>query len=327
MSGTLIVAVLIAVAVGGVAYVFLYPLLSGERRVEQRTRDVSATEVELRHSRKAAHEGQGTRRQQVEDTLKQLEAREKQTKNPPLVVRLQQSGLTWSKRQFWILSVGAGLGATLLAWILGANYLIALGVGFSAGFGLPRWMLAYLKKRRETRFLEEFPNGIDVIVRGVKAGLPVVDCIRIVANESREPVRAEFRQIAESQTIGVPLPDACEKVYERVPLPEANFFGIVVAIQQKSGGNLSEALGNLSRVLRERRKMQAKIKAMSMEAKASAVIIASLPVVVMLLVYLSSPNYIELLWTTQLGRMMLFACAIWMSMGVLVMRRMINFDF
>src|SRR5207253_6745959 len=110
-------------------------------------------------------------------------------------------------------------------------------------------------------------------------------------------------------------------LYESIPLPEANFFGIVILIQQKAGGNLSETLGNLSQVLRERKKMQQKIKAMSMEAKASAAIIGSLPIVVMLLVYLTSPFYIELLWTTPLGRLMLFCCATWMSIGVFVMKK------
>ena len=125
----------------------------------------------------------------------------------------------------------------------------------------------------------------------------------------------------------MPLGDACGKLYERMPVAEANFFGIVISIQQKAGGNLSEALGNLSRVLRDRKKMKAKIQAMSMEAKASATIIGALPIAVGLLVYLTSPDYIELLWTTSLGRMMLAGCAVWMSMGVLVMKNMINFDF
>lgn len=324
--GTLGVAILIAVAVGGVAYVFIYPLLSGERRVEQRMRDVSTLEADAHRSRKTA-DPTVKRRQQVEDSLQQIEDRRKRSSRPPLSVRLQQSGLTWTKRQFWITSAIVGVFAVIVAWIFGASILIALGVGFSAGIGLPRWMLSYLKKRRETRFLEEFPNGIDIIVRGVKSGLPVGDCIRIVAAESREPVKAEFRMIAESQAIGLPLADATARLFEHIPLPEANFFGIVVSIQQKSGGSLSEALGNLSRVLRERRKMQAKIKAMSMEAKASAAIIAALPIVVMLLVYLTSPNYIEMLWTTPLGRTMLFCSGVWMSVGVFVMRRMINFDF
>jgi tight adherence protein B len=125
----------------------------------------------------------------------------------------------------------------------------------------------------------------------------------------------------------MPLGEACLKLYERMPVPEANFFGIVVFIQQRAGGNLSEALGNLSRVLRDRKRMKAKIQAMSMEAKASGTIIGSLPLAVMTLVYITSPNYISILFTEPLGRAMLAGCAIWMGIGVLVMRKMINFDF
>ena len=189
------------------------------------------------------------------------------------------------------------------------------------------WLLSFLKTRRENKFLNTFPDSVDVIVRGIKAGLPLLDSLKIIANEAPEPAKTEFRAIVETQTIGIPLGEACGKLYERMPLPEANFFGIVISIQQKAGGNLSEALGNLSRVLRERKKMKAKIQAMSMEAKASAMIIGSLPVCVGLLVYLTSPDYIELLWTTELGRMMIACCVVWMSMGVFVMKKMINFDF
>jgi tight adherence protein B len=149
----------------------------------------------------------------------------------------------------------------------------------------------------------------------------------MITADSPEPVCSEFRAIVETQSFGLPLSDACAKLYERIPVAEANFFGIVISIQQKAGGNLSEALGNLSRVLRDRKKMKAKIQAMSMEAKASAGIIGSLPPAVMTLVYLSSPRYIELLWLEPMGRMMLAASAFWMLMGVLVMRKMINFDF
>jgi tight adherence protein B len=164
-------------------------------------------------------------------------------------------------------------------------------------------------------------------VRGIKAGLPLLDCLKMVAVESPEPMKSEFRAIIETQAIGLPLGEACGKLYESMPLPEANFFGIVISIQQKAGGNLSEALGNLSRVLRDRKKMKAKIQAMSQEAKASAGIIGALPIVVMGLVYLTSPNYISLLWTEPLGRLMLAASAIWMFFGVMVMKKMINFDF
>ena len=171
------------------------------------------------------------------------------------------------------------------------------------------------------------PDAVDVIVRGIKAGLPLFESIKVVAADSPEPLRSEFNAIIETQTIGMPLGDACARLYERMPLPEANFFGIVIAIQQKSGGNLSEALGNLSKVLRDRKKMAEKIQAMSMEAKASAAIIGSLPPVVMFLVWFTTPDYIALLWTDRLGQFMLLCCVAWMTIGVLVMKKMINFDF
>ncbi len=319
-------AFLITVAVGGVLYVFVYPLISGEKRAEQRMKDISAEEIHAKRGRKTA-DASTSRRQQVEDSLKQLEAKQKNAKNPPIEIRLQQAGLSISKKQYYLFSALAGLLVFALMFLSGMGPLVAAPAGLAGGFGIPRWVIGYLKKKRENKFILELPNAIDVIVRGVKSGLPIGDCIRIIANETTEPVRGEFRQIAEGQAVGMSLSDSAAKMYERVPLPEANFFGIVLAIQQQAGGNLSEALGNLSRVLRERKKMSEKIKAMSMEAKASAAIIAALPFAVMILVYLTSPGYIELLWTTPTGRVLIAGSAVWMLMGVLVMRRMINFDF
>jgi tight adherence protein B len=322
----LILAGLVAVAIGGVAWVFLYPVLSGERHTEMRQASVvKAQPAAVRAGSSRAP--QKLRREQVEDTLKELEARGASAKNLPLSVRIAQAGLDWSERKFWIISTLLGLALFLAVFATDNGLIPAIGLGFGAFFGLPRWILRFLKKRRENKFLLAFPDAVDVIVRGIKAGLPLLDSLKIVSTDAPEPVKSEFRAIVETQTIGVPLGEACVKLYDRMPVPEANFFGIVVSIQQKSGGNLSEALGNLSRVLRDRKKMQAKIKAMSMEAKASAAIIAALPVSVMGLVYITSPNYIELLWTTPMGRMMLAASVMWMAMGVLVMRKMINFDF
>jgi tight adherence protein B len=200
-------------------------------------------------------------------------------------------------------------------------------MAFAGAFGIPRWLLSFMKKRRENKFLDSFPDAVDIIVRGVKAGLPLLDCLKMITVESPEPLKSEFRSIVETQAVGMPLGEACGKLYERMPLAEANFFGIVITIQQKSGGNLAEALGNLSRVLRDRKKMKAKIQAMSQEAKASAAIIGALPLAVMTLVWITSPQYIALLWTEPLGRVMLAASAVWMSMGVMVMKKMINFDF
>jgi tight adherence protein B len=212
--------------------------------------------------------------------------------------------------------------------ILGnAGLLPAIGLGFAGALGLPRWLLSFLKKRREAKFLAAFPDAVDIVVRGVKAGLPLLDCMKMITAEAPEPLKSEFRAIIETQAIGIPLGEACGKLYERMPLPEANFFGIVIAIQQKAGGNLAEALGNLSRVLRDRKKMKGKIQAMSQEAKASASIIGALPVAVMTLVWITSPQYINLLFTEPLGHVMLAASVMWMAMGVLVMKKMINFDF
>jgi tight adherence protein B len=317
---------LVALAAGGIIWVFVYPILSGERHAEKRQESVIRTESAARVAAASARNTPKVRRD-IEETLKELEVRQKKQKNLPLAMRISQAGLKWTKRQYIIISVGIGFVLFALIFIVGGGVLAAAGAGFAGGFGVPRWLLSYLKKRRENKFLHNFPDAVDVIVRGVKAGLPVGDCLRIIANEAAEPVKSEFQTIVESQTVGISMGDACAKLYERMPLAEANFFGIVVSIQQRAGGNLSEALGNLSRVLRDRKKMKAKIQAMSMEAKASASIIAALPFAVMILVYISSPNYIELLWTHPTGRLMMACCAAWMSVGVFVMKKMINFDF
>jgi tight adherence protein B len=312
-------------AVGGVAYVFLYPLLSGERNAERRVQ--SAAKTDRVGSKIVARASPKVRRDALEETLKELEARSKKRRSPPLAARIEQAGLTWSKRNFMIGSGILGLVVFVAVFVVGGGILAAAGLAFCASFGLPRWALSFLKKRRHAKFLHHFPDAVDIIVRGIKAGLPLLDSMKIIVNDAPEPIKSEFRAILETQTIGIPLGEACGKLFDRVPLPEANFFGIVVLIQQKAGGNLSEALGNLSRVLRDRKKMKAKIKAMSMEAKASAGIIGSLPVVVMGVVYVTSPDYIALLWTVPLGRLMLAGSACWMLVGIMSMKKMINFDF
>jgi tight adherence protein B len=321
----LALAFLAATAIGGVAWVFLYPLLSGERKVEARRASIARSEAP---AVRQAERSQRSRREQVEGSLKELEARRQKDSKVSLSVRISQAGLGWSIQRFWTISgiIGAVFFVATLMFG-GGGLLAAIGMGFAGGFGLPRWILGFLKKRREKKFLAALPDAVDVIVRGIKAGLPLFDSIKVVAADSPEPLRSEFLGIIETQAIGIPLGEACLRLYERMPVPEANFFGIVISIQQKSGGNLSEALGNLSKVLRDRKKMAEKIQAMSMEAKASAGIIGSLPPIVMALVYITTPGYISMLWTHPIGQMMLVGCAIWMTIGILVMKKMINFDF
>jgi tight adherence protein B len=320
----LALAFLATAAIGGIAWVFLYPLLSGERKAEGRRASVAKAEpVAARQTQRE----QRSRREQVEGTLKEVEARRAKNTKVALTTRLTQAGLDWTPQKFMIASGVLAAAAFAAAMMGGGGLLGAAGLAFAAGFGLPRWLLSFLKKRREKAFLRALPDAVDVIVRGIKAGLPLFESLKVVAADSPDPLKTEFSAIIETQAIGMPLGEACNRLFERMPLPEANFFGIVIAIQQKSGGNLSEALGNLSKVLRDRKKMAEKIQAMSMEAKASAGIIGSLPPIVMLLVYLSTPDYISLLWTHPTGQLMLVGCAVWMTIGILVMKKMINFDF
>jgi tight adherence protein B len=321
---------LVTVAIGGIAWVFLYPILSGTRKAEQRQRIVMETTPVVRTAAAraaAARTQQKSRREQIEGSLKEFDARKARASSVSLTQRISQAGLNWSKNKFYIISGAFGLGGFLIFSYIDPGLPYTLATAFAAGFGLPRWILRFLKNRREKKFIAGFPDAVDVVVRGIKAGLPLADSLRVISNDAPEPIKTEFRLILETQAIGMPLGEACSKLYERIPLQEANFFGIVIAIQQKAGGNLSEALGNLSKVLRERKKMRGKIQAMSMEAKSSAAIIGCLPIAVMGLVYLSSPQYIELLWTHPTGRFLMACSAGWMTVGVLVMRKMINFDF
>ena len=311
---------LVAVAAGSLAYVFLMPALSGERRAEQRRRALGQPQAVLAERGAAA-----SRREQVAKSLKELEAKKDKTK-VTLELRLARAGLDWSRQKYRVVSVITAVVLALVAFLASHNVIVAGLALFVGGFGLPAWWLKRRQRRRVEAFIEELPNAMDVVVRGLRSGIPLGDCLRMIAREAKEPLRSEFRVTMESQALGLSMSDAILRMYERVPVTEVNFFSIVIGIQQKAGGNLSEALGNLSRVLRERKKMAGKIQAMSMEAKASAAIIGALPFVVGGGTYLSSPDYTALLWTTSFGKIALVISGLWMLTGVFVMKKMINFD-
>jgi tight adherence protein B len=317
---------------GAVAYAFLFNTIAEERTTERRLDVVKKAETDrsvVKASRDRVAEA-AKRRKSVQDSLKELDAKQlatdKNIKKPPLRLQLRQAGMQVSVERFYIFSAICGIVLTAIAYFLGAPLLILPGALLAGVFGLPRWFVSFRRARRVKAFLNEFPNALDVIVRAVKSGLPLNDGIRLIAAESQEPVKSEFRRIVESQQVGMSIPDATLRMQETMPCPEAGFFGIVIQIQQQAGGNLSEALGNLSRVLRDRKKMKAKVQALSMEAKASAAIIGALPFIVALLVYLSSPNYIMPLFTTSTGHLILGVSGIWMSIGIFVMRKMMNFE-
>jgi tight adherence protein B len=323
---------LAACSAGAVAYAFLFNRIETERNVGKRLDTVKKAETD-RAAVKASRDRLAEvakRRKSVQDSLKELDDRQKarnlNLKKPPLRIQIRQAGMQVDVRRFYIYSVVCGLVLTVLAFVLGAPLYVLPGVLLAGGFGLPRWFISFRRSRRVKAFLNEFPNALDVIVRAVKSGLPLNDGIRLIANESQEPVRTEFKRIVEAQQVGLSIPEAALRMGETMPCPEANFFGIVIQIQQQAGGNLSEALGNLSRVLRDRKKMKAKVQALSMEAKASAAIIGALPFVVSFLVYLTSPTYLMPLFTTSTGQMILGFAGLWMSIGIFVMRKMMNFE-
>lgn len=322
--GTLALA---AVAIGAVAYALLFPFFSGERQVEKRRQSVIESRA-MRAARAAQAEQVSNRRQAVADTLKDLEDRQKAKRKVTLRLRLQRAGLDVTPKGYWIASfVSGGVCGVLMFVLFPTVPATAAAAAFVGTFGLPRWVLKWLTKRRQTKFIDEFANAIDVIVRGVKSGLPLNDCLQIIARESPQPICGEFREVVEQQRVGVPLMECFDRMMMRMPLAEVKFFAIVVAIQQQAGGSLSEALGNLSAVLRDRKRLQSKVKALSAEAKASAGVLGALPFAVMLMVYISTPDYIGYLWKTKSGQFMLAFASVWMSMGLLVMRKMINFKY
>jgi len=275
---------------------------------------------------KAAANTPDARRQNILKALKEQERKQKKA-TLSIGARMLAAGLGENIKAFWIISGVLGVFIALLVIILGQNPLIALAAGFAAGLGLPRWVLSFLAKGRTKKFTEAFSDAIDIIVRGIKSGLPVHDCLKIIGKESPEPLGGEFRTLTENIAMGVPIDAALEKMYERMPTSELRFFAIVLSIQAKTGGNLAEALGNLSSVLRARKLMKEKIKALSAEAVASASIIGSLPPGVVTLISVTSPAYMKPMFTDPRGHLMLLVGGVWMTLGILVMRKMINFKF
>ncbi len=296
-------------------------LLKRAQGLARDTREETRTRV-----RTGAQANDGTRRKQLLKTLKENDRKQRKA-TLSLSAKLEQSGLGVPARLFWMLSGGLGLVVAVLAFFFGAPPLLALGLGFGVGLGAPRWVLGFMGRRRLKKFTEEFPNAMDVIVRGIKSGLPVHDCLKIIGKESPDPLGEEFRRLIEQIGMGVPMDQSLERAFERMPTAELRFFTIVLAIQQKTGGNLAEALGNLSTVLRARKMMREKIKALSGEAVASAAIIGVLPPGVLVLVTIMTPSYMMVMYTDPRGQMLLGAGALWMALGAFIMKRMIAFKF
>lgn len=322
---TIIFAVAGAICLGGIAFALLAP--SGNELATKRAASLGDTKSSKKGAANASADPTKDRRKQVADSLKQLEAQRKELNEKRKVTlpeMIAQAGYDISVRDFYTISaivsvvmVGIGLLTAQAPWVIGA-------MGIVGAFGMPRWFLGRSRKKRQKMFANEFSNAIDVIVRGVKSGLPVNECLKIIGRDAQSPVKEEFHLLTEGIRLGFSLEQSLDRMYNRMPINEVNFFAIVLVIQQQTGGNLADALGNLSTVLRSRKSMLGKIAALSMEAKASAAILAAMPFFVSGMVYMSAPDYLAPLLTTKTGHFMLICAGGWMMMGVLVMKNMIS---
>ncbi len=324
-----------ALLVGVAAFALLSAIFSGEevpaRRLEKITGARKARKSSTSLIDRLGDSKQEGRRRQIEESLKQFTEEEKKRQKVTLAIRLKQAGMSVNEKQFYAYSLIIGFFAALGVFALMRDSqlqlraIVAAGAFLAGAFGLPRWYVSMRVKKRQAAFLDAFADAIDIMVRGLRSGLPVGDAMKVIGTEIPAPVGPEFMQVVEGQKVGISIDQGVERMYERVPLPEVNFLSIVITIQKQTGGNLSETLANLSRVLRDRKKMKQKIKSISQEAKASAAIIGALPFLIMGGLMIFNPDYLNPLWHTKIGNILVGGSAFWMGLGVLVMRKMINF--
>lgn len=326
----IIIAALVALGVILIGVAIFLPKLDTEKRTSNRLQNIrgQASERKVRNGGRNRVDEATKRRKNVQEALREIEdkSNNKNKKKLTLALRINQAGLKISKPTFYMFSALPAVVLALAAFLSQLPPLFIAMAAFVGGFGLPRFVLTFMKNRRIKAFTNDLPEAIDIIVRGIKAGLPLMDGMRLVATEAREPLASEFRGVIEAQQLGLPMSEAIQRINENIPTPETSFLATVITIQQSSGGSLSEALSNLGKILRERKKMRLKVKAISSEAKASAGIIGSLPVVVAGVVSVVSPDYIGRLFESSAGHIVLACAAGMMLTGIAVMRKMINFE-
>ncbi|WP_427452579.1 type II secretion system F family protein [Litorimonas sp. WD9-15] len=323
---------LIALCAAGIVVCIAFLFLGGDKSSSdtKRVREFAGKKtLGSNIKEKLKVEDSGNRRKQIEESLGKIEERqnEKKKKAKSLKARLVQADWKTKPQTFMVISLVLAVMGGGVPFVLGLRPLMCLGLAVILGFGLPRFILNSAIKRRQAKFTSHFADAMDIIVRGVRTGLPLGDCLKIIAHESPEPLGTEFRRVVEGEGLGIPIEVCLEQMYERMPISEVNFFATVLNIQKSTGGNLGESLANLSNVLRGRKMLREKIKALSAEAKVSAIIIGALPIIVMGLTTMMSPDYMMDLYTTKTGQRNLMIGAAMMFFGTMMMRKMINFKF
>lgn len=319
----LLVALVVVVGIMAIAL-----MLSNQKRAERaRALNVmSGGRIDGKSKGTGKNGDMDKKRSDISRTLKEA-ARDKEKERGKITIQdlINMAGLGITRNIYWGMSVVSMFVFTGAAYMWGAPLIALLLMPIIGLLGFPRFVLKFLAGKRQKKFLEEFADALEAMVRLLKAGMPPSEAIAMVAREYEGPVGEEMEKIYDSQRVGIPLAEAALDASKRMPLTEMKMFATGMAIQQQTGSSLSEVLLNLAGVLRARYRLKRKVDALSAEAKASAMIIGALPIFVATGLYLVNPTYIELLWTTPRGERMLYGAVFWMSIGVLVMRQMINF--
>lgn len=243
-----------------------------------------------------------------------------------LAVRLERTGKGWTISQYIYASVGLGLVVAVVMFVFTRAPLLSLGLGLVIGAGLPHMVVSKLISRRTEAFISRFPDGIELLVRGLRSGLPVTETLGVIAAEVPGPVGLEFKTIIDRIKVGKTMEDALQATGDKLGIAEFNFFTITLAIQRETGGNLAETLSNLANVLRSRAQMKLKIRAMSSESKASAYIVGSLPFLVFGAIMFINPDYMSKFFSDDRLIVAGLGAGVWMGIGVFMMSKMINFE-
>ena len=320
-------ASLIIAAILGCVALFLTPIIWFFVRARMRSRFLKRLEYFTKaHTAVTSGKRSQQRRLLIQGKLSEIEeGKRRRSERVTLGQRFDMAGVRITERKFYVLSVVAGLLAFFVPLIFGISALAGMLLGVAVGAGFPRAILAYMASKRRKAFLDGFAEAVDVIVRGIQSGLPLGECLTIIGRESPEPISGEFRMMNESTRLGLNLNQALERAVQRMPVAEFKFFSIVMSIQQETGGNLAETLSNLSGILRDRKQMKDKVTAMSAEARTTAMIIGCLPFLMAGILFLTSPDYIKLLFVHPIGQLMLGGGAIMIATGSAVMAKMIAF--
>ncbi len=248
------------------------------------------------------------------------------SRSQALSLRLHRTGKSWTITQYLYVSIGIALAFTVLLYLKTGAALLSLGIGCLFGAGLPHMVVGHLVKKRSGNFTSKFPDAIELLVRGLRSGLPVTETLGVVATEVPGPVGEEFKLVTERIKIGRTMEDALQETADRLNTPEFSFFCITLAIQRETGGNLAETLSNLANVLRMRAQMKLKIKAMSSESKASAYIVGSLPFLVFTMIWWINPKYLGGFFTDERLIAIGIGGGVWMSLGAFIMAKMVSFE-